>query len=163
MTLYKPDCVSTVANCMLSMLIVSACSLLRESMQNLSSQSKEFHIRNPVYGNEILRRYILINCQCQCYKDITLIPLKQKTSSCLIIIWHTYTPAEIPDSAAAMLLAAPAVAVANSSSKPMGHTAPLLPTPPSMVAATPTGPASMAMGAVNPAAVSKNMQVYRLH
>ncbi len=76
-----------------------------------------------------------------------------------VLLCHTYTPAEIPDSAAAMLLAAPAVAVANSSSKPMGHTAPLLPTPPSMAVATPTGPASMAMGAVNPAAVSKNMQV----
>ena len=54
-----------------------------------------------------------------------------------------------------MFLAAPAIALANSASKPMGHTAPLLPTPPSMGAPAPTGPASMAMGAaMNPAAVS---------
>ncbi|XP_064385900.1 serine/arginine-rich splicing factor 11-like isoform X2 [Halichondria panicea] len=63
--------------------------------------------------------------------------------------------AEIPDSSAAMFLAAPAIALANSASKPMGHTAPLLPTPPSMGAPAPTGPASMAMGAaINPAALT---------
>ncbi|XP_064385893.1 serine/arginine-rich splicing factor 11-like isoform X3 [Halichondria panicea] len=63
--------------------------------------------------------------------------------------------AEIPDGSAAMFLAAPAIALANSASKPMGHTAPLLPTPPSMGAPAPTGPASMAMGAaMNPAALT---------
>ena len=51
-----------------------------------------------------------------------------------------------------MFLAAPAIALANSASKPMGHTAPLLPTPPSMGAPAPTGPAMGA--AINPAAVS---------
>ncbi len=67
----------------------------------------------------------------------------------------TLPAAEIPDGSAAMFLAAPAIALANNASKPMRHTAPLLPTPPSMGAPTPTGPASMAMGAaLNPAAVS---------
>ncbi len=46
--------------------------------------------------------------------------------ACLVITVQARTlpAAEIPDGSAAMFLAAPAIALANSASKPMGHTAP---------------------------------------
>jgi len=47
---------------------------------------------------------------------------------CLLLSWLE----TIPDEETALQLAAPAVAVAANQSKLVGHTAPLLPTPPSM-------------------------------
>ena len=75
-----------------------------------------------------------------------------------VIVAKTHTsyvpPADVPDGTTAMSLAAPAVALANSSAKPVGHTAPLLPTPPSMATAlNPIGPASLALGITPPVVV----------
>ena len=59
---------------------------------------------------------------------------------------------DIPDEEAALQLAAPAVAVAANQAKLVGHTAPLLPTPPSMTtiaaAAAAAGMGSGLAGAV---------------
>ena len=55
-----------------------------------------------------------------------------EASHCLSLL------ATIPDEVTAMSMAAPAVATASRSAQPMGHTAPLLPTPPSVLGAPPT-------------------------
>ena len=80
---------------------------------------------------------------------------------------HTHT-ATIPDSTTAMSLAAPAVALANTSAMKVGHTAPLLPTPPSMTsilgnALTAAGPASVAFGNASASIVSLSNSFYMVY
>ena len=66
--------------------------------------------------------------------------------NCSEIVFKLITAA-VPDEESAMSLAAPAVAIANQS-KPVGHTAPLLPTPPTVTSVlgaagiVPTNPVS---------------------